>query len=79
MADPTVFGLFGLTAFLAVLGVNILLLWRHAPRLASALGFAEAHGEMVLPLPEGEPNVVLLRPRAVLQPGGCAAPLGLAA
>ena len=62
MADSTVFGLFGLFAFLAMLGVNALLLWRHAPRLASALGFAEGRGEWIRPAPEGDPNVVRLRP-----------------
>ena len=64
MADATAFGLFGLSAFLAVLGVNILLLWRHAPSLAEALGFSASRG-VVLTCPEGEPNVVLLRPRGV--------------
>lgn len=69
MADPTVFGLFGLAAFLSVLGVNVALLWRHAPQLGTALGFAEARGRLVMLQPEGEPNVVMLRPRAVPCPG----------
>lgn len=69
MADPTVFGLFGLSAFLAVVGVNLVLLWRHAPQLSAALGFAEARGKLIVQQPEGEPNVVMLRPRAMPCPG----------
>ncbi len=77
MADPTVFGLFGLSAFLAVLGVNLFLLWRHAPRLAEALGFAESRGRIITLLPEGEPNVVMLRPQPVR--AVCTSPVRLAA
>lgn len=76
MADPTIFGLFGLCAFLAVLGLNLALLWRHAPRLAAALGFAESRGSVTLLLPEGEPNVVLLRPARLV---ASESPLRLAA
>ena len=62
MAEPTVFGLFGLAAFLAVLGLNVGLIWRHADRLVSALGFAEARGQLIRLRPGGDDNVVRLRP-----------------
>lgn len=78
MADPTISGLFGLSAFLAILGVNLFLLWRHGPRLAEALGFAQARGEIRL-LPEGEPNVLRLQPRPAARMAACAAPARLAA
>lgn len=79
MADPTTFGLFGLAAFLAMLGVNGVLLWRHAPRLTAALGFAGSRGEIMGLVPEGDPTVVRLQPRPMPRHAACAAPVRLAA
>lgn len=78
MTDPTVFGFLGLLGFLGVLAVNLNLLWRHAPRLAEALGFAEERGQVVFLIPDGEPNVVALRPRPAVRATNVA-PVRLAA
>lgn len=78
MTDPTVFGFLGLLGFLGVLAINVNLVWRHAPRLAEVLGFAEERGQIVHVIPEGEPNVVALRPRPALRPANIA-PVRLAA
>ena len=78
MAEPTISGLFGLSAFLVILGVNLFLLWRNAPRLAEALGFAQALGEVRI-LPGGEPSLLRLQPRHAPRPAACAAPVRLAA
>ncbi len=67
-------GLLASLALLAMLGLNLALLARHAPRLASALRMAGARGNIVEFIPTGEPNVVMLRPRRndAVSPAGSA-------
>lgn len=67
-------GLVGSLAFLAMLGLNLALLARYAPRLVSALRMPVARGTIVELVPTGEPNVVMLRPRRAdgVSPAGSA-------
>ena len=63
MVTATTLGLLGPLALLAALALNAALLWRASPRLLQALGGARA---LVVPArirPDGESNVVALRPR----------------
>ncbi len=59
----TALGLLGPLALIAALGLNAMLLWRAAPAFSRALGGARP---LLVPArfkPEGESNVVALRPR----------------
>ncbi|MCG2841009.1 hypothetical protein L6Q21_08440 [Sandaracinobacter sp. RS1-74] len=78
MADPTLFGLIGPAALLAVLAVNGWMLWRHAPRLAAALELRpEPHPAFVGS--GGEPNVLPFAGRRAARPMIAPAPFRLAA
>jgi hypothetical protein len=63
MVTATVLGLLGPIALLAALGLNAGLLWRAAPGLARALAGPQPMRIPARMLPEGESNVVPLRPR----------------
>lgn len=68
----TALGLIGSIAFLAILGLNALLLFRNAPRLLAALRLTGAKGTVVVFAPTGESNVIALHPRGQVSPAGSA-------
>ncbi len=63
MVTATALGLLGPIALLAALGLNAGLLWRAAPGLAQALAGPQPQRIPARIVPEGESNVVALRPR----------------
>jgi hypothetical protein len=63
MATATALGLLGPLAFLAAIVLNAALLWRASPRLLQALAGVRPTLVPAMIRPEGESNIVPLRPR----------------
>lgn len=77
MVTATALGLIGPLAFMAAVALNAGLLWRAAPRLLQALAGVRATVVPAMIAPDGESNVVPLRPR--LSPAVAVAPRPLLA
>ncbi len=74
MTDPTIFGLLGPAALLAIAAANVRLLWRHGQRLVHALDWSPA-APWAAPLPAMQSNVLPF-PRPAVRPGVGAARSG---
>lgn len=75
----TALGLIGPLAFLAAVALNGVLVWRAAPGLARALAGPQPLRVPARIRPDGESNVIALRPRPGLSPATAVRPIRLAA